>query len=392
MKICFMTATVSRSAGGLFQSVPALAKSCSGFGNSVFALGVRDHYTDVDIQSWNPIPVEACPVYGPERFSFAPGLANKLEENNPDILHLHGLWRYTSIVASRWHRRTGKPYIVHPHGMLDPWAVQNAHWKKIVAGALYENRTLKDAVCIRALCQSEFESVRAYGCQNPVCILPNGVDLPDRKLARAASLWKEHEAAGRKILLYLGRLHPKKGLTNLIRAWSSAQKLPASGAQRWLLAIAGWDEGNYELELKKLCTELQLQSSVLFLGPKFGDDKSACYQCCDAFILPSYSEGLPMVILEAWSYAKPTLMTDQCNLPEGFSAGAALRISTEPESICEGLVRLFNLAPAELEELGRRGLSLAAKNFSWEKIGEQMNSICHWIVRGDPRPDCVHVV
>jgi len=133
-----MTASVSRNAGGLFQSVRGLARSCSILGNSVFALGVRDHHTEADIQSWNPVPIETCPVYGPERFSFAPGLVNRLDRANPDILQLHGLWRYTSIVASRWHRRTGKPYIVHPHGMLDPWAVRNAHWKKLIAGAFYE--------------------------------------------------------------------------------------------------------------------------------------------------------------------------------------------------------------------------------------------------------------
>lgn len=387
-----MTASVSRDAGGLFHSVRGLARSCSILGNNVFALGVKDHYTGADIQSWNPIPIETCPVYGPERFSFAPGLVNQLNKANPDILQLHGLWRYTSIVASRWHRRTGKPYIVHPHGMLDPWAVRNAHWKKLAAGTLYENRTLKDAACIRALCQSELESIREYGCQNPVCILPNGVDLPGPQPAETKSVLRDYKAAGRKILLYLGRLHPKKGLTNLIKAWSSAQKLPGSGAQHWLLAIAGWNENHYEQELKKLSAELHLESSVLFLGPQFGSDKSACYQYCDAFILPSYSEGLPMVILEAWSHSKPALMTSYCNLPEGFSAGAAMSISTEPENISQGLVRLFNLAPAELEEMGRKGFSLAATSFSWEKIGERLNAVCHWIVQGGQKPDCVHVV
>ncbi|MGH7950560.1 MAG: glycosyltransferase, partial [Limisphaerales bacterium] len=160
---------------------------------------------------------------------------------------------------------------------------------------------------------------------------------------------------------------------------------------RWILAIAGWDENDHESELKKLCSDLHLNSSVVFLGPQFDNDKSTCYQHCDAFILPSYSEGLPMTILEAWSYGKPILMTRECNLPEGFSAGAAMKISTDSEDICQNLIRLFNSTPMELEEMGQNGLRLVVEKFSWEKIGEQLNLICKWIVHGTARPDCIYV-
>src|SRR5947208_8295710 len=97
-----------------------------------------------------------------------------------DILSTHGLWKYCSVASNAWHRRTGRPYIVHPHGMLERWALQNSKWKKRIAALLYEDRHLRGAACLRALSEAEAQSIRAYGLRNPVCIIPNGVDLPER--------------------------------------------------------------------------------------------------------------------------------------------------------------------------------------------------------------------
>jgi poly(glycerol-phosphate) alpha-glucosyltransferase len=402
--------------------------------HNVFVLGVRDQYTDADMAAWKPVPFLALPVIGPERFSFAPGLNRKLMEANPDILQLHGLWRYTSIVAGRWHRQTGKPYIVHPHGMLDPWAVRNSHWKKALAGWFYENRLLRDAACIRALCESEAKSIRKYGCSNPICIIPNGIDL--RKIENAEMLkpgemraesgsapWKEVVEPGRKVLLFLSRIHPKKGLVNLLKAWAEN---PKKG--EWVLAIAGWDEAGHEQELKQLATGLGLawmdirkrsaedgeeisrqkikngdkfqlsanntiagQKSLVFLGPQFGEAKTACYANCDAFILPSFSEGLPMVVLEAWAHGKPVIMTPECNLPEGFSAGAAVMIPANSEGISDGLSRLFGMSAAEMNKMGQRGLRLTVEKFNWQTIAVQLQSVCSWVLEGGVKPDCVYL-
>jgi glycosyltransferase involved in cell wall biosynthesis len=393
MNICFMTASLSRDAGGLFQSVRGLARASVGINHNVFVLGVRDRHTVADIEAWKPVPTYAYAVYGPERFSYAPGLKKRLQESNPDILQLHGLWRYPSVVAACWHRRTRRPYIVHPHGMLDPWAVRNSHWKKVFAGMFYENTMLHNAGCIRALCQSEAESIRKHGLRNPICVIPNGMDVPsavESSELRPESSAFAHFAQGRKVLLYLGRIHPKKGLPNLLRAWKATLNAQPS-TNNWLLAIAGWDEIGHEAELKRLAADLQVSTSVVFVGPQFNEAKSACYQHCDAFILPSFSEGLPMVILEAWVYGKPVVMTPECNLPEGFVANAGIRITTDVEGIAKGLTALFSMSPQELHEMGRNGLRLTEEKFSWRKIARQLREICEWLARGASRPDSVYV-
>jgi poly(glycerol-phosphate) alpha-glucosyltransferase len=255
-------------------------------------------------------------------------------------------------------------------------------WKKRIAALLYENQHLREAACLRALSEAEAQSIRSYGLRNPICVIPNGVDLPDLRESDTKT-----QSESRKTLLYLGRLHPKKNISNLIRAWNETfNSQPVSG-DRWVLAIAGWDQGGYESELKHIAAG----PSVVFLGPQFGADKSECYRACDAFILPSLSEGLPMTVLEAWAYAKPVLMTDECNLPEGFSARAAVRIGCSSDEIAAGLKQLSEMNDDDREAMGIRGRTLAATNFSWPRIGEQMRDVYEWALGGGAVPKSVRL-
>jgi poly(glycerol-phosphate) alpha-glucosyltransferase len=265
--------------------------------------------------------------------------------------------------------------------MLEPWALRNARWKKRITALLYENQHLRDAACLRALSQAEVQSIRACGLRNPICLIPNGVDLPD--LSESSTV--KHKLEDRKILLYLGRLHRKKNLANLIRAWNQMSNSQDCSSDPWVLAIAGWDQGGCESELKRIAAV----PSIVFLGPQFGAEKSECYRTCDAFILPSLSEGLPMTVLEAWAYAKPVLMTPECNLPEGFPADAALRIGPSPQEIAYGLRRIIEMSDNDRRAMGARGRDLVATKFSWPRVGEQMRSVYEWVLGGGAVPENV---
>jgi poly(glycerol-phosphate) alpha-glucosyltransferase len=227
--------------------------------------------------------------------------------------------------------------------------------------------------------------MRAYGLRNPVCVIPNGVDPPGDDDGTPAP-WNGAVPEGRRVLLYLGRLHPKKGLPQLLRAWKLAQK-DSPEALSWDLAFVGWDQNRHLHALQQLAQEMEIR--VHFLGPQFGKAREAACRQANAFILPSLSEGLPMVVLEAWAHGKPVLMTPQCNLPEGFAAKAAIEISADTHGIARGLQTLFSMNQRDLGSMGAKGRTLAAERFAWPKIAADTRAVYAWLLGDAGKPACV---
>jgi len=330
-------------------------------------------------QSW----VRLFETRGPSRFGYAPGLLKALLDSGADVVHLQGLWQFPSVACRRWARKTGKPYLVSPHGMLDPWALRNAAWKKSVAAWLYENRNLRDAACLHALSKGEAASFRRLGLKNPIAVIPNGVEPAAEREAGLPS-WAGQIPAEEKVLLYLGRLHPKKGLRNLLTAWAQVGSEAAQSG--WRLVICGWGQDGHEREIQSLARELKLTETVHFAGPQFGRAKEASYARASAFVLPSLSEGMPVSVIEAWSWGLPALITPACNLPEGYESGAALRVEAEPESIAEGLKRLFAMGEEDRRRAGEAGRRLAGERFSWKAAAVQMKRVYEWVAGRGPEP------
>lgn len=375
MKVAVLS-TVSRLSGGLFYSVRGLTRALTHSGWEAVVLSPQDRFSEKDLAVWQPLPVELFNVHGPLKTS--PAMRRRLMRADMDLMHVHGIWLDSQWAAMSRQKRDGTPVIVSPRGMLDPWAVQHASWKKRLVEKLFARKALERATCIHALCRSEAEAVRAYGLTNPVALIPNGVALP-----RLDGPGREGQPPDRwKKLLFLGRIHPKKGLQELLSAWAGLHP-------SWELLIAGWDDGGYEAGLKALAAELNLGESVRFVGPAYGAEKERLLRDADAFILPSFSEGLPMSVLEAWSYGLPAVMTGFCNLPEGFEAGAAIRVAPEPESIRDGLRRLMAMDDAALAGMGGCGRRLVEESFSWDGIAERMARVYEWCVNGGPPPACV---
>jgi poly(glycerol-phosphate) alpha-glucosyltransferase len=191
-------------------------------------------------------------------------------------------------------------------------------------------------------------------------MIPNGVDLPPET---GEGQWSEpgrrrFEIDDQRTLLFLGRIHPKKGLSELVEGWRISQ----ARHNGWVLEIAGWDSGGHEPGLRDRIARWGLECSVKCVGSLFGECKERALRRASAFILPSLSEGLPMAVLEAWSYAKPVLITPQCNLPEGFAADAAIQIESNSESIAGALDHLIRMTDDEIAEMGRRGRRLVEQS------------------------------
>jgi len=387
MTVAFVTPSLSRNAGGIFEIERELGKALHrSTSANVEVLGLRDDHTDADRPEWAPLDPQAFGTVGPDAFGYAPDLLGALYATDADLAHLHALWMYTSVATLRWHRRTDRPHVVTINGMLDDWALQNARWKKWVAGTLYEDANLQAAACIQVNTEAERAAVRRYGIGGPVCIIPNGVILPDDRSADSPP-WAGDIPADANVLLFLGRLHPKKGLEELLDGWAEWQS--TGNADAWHLAVVGWDDGGHEKDLRRQVRANALGDVVHFLGPRFGDEKAAAFRHADAFVLPSHSEGFPMAVLEAWSYGLPVLKTPACNIPEGFSSDAALRIAPEPSAIAEGFDRLLAAPPEARVAMGRRGRTLVEERFSWPRVAEQMHCVYQWLLGDAARPDCV---
>jgi poly(glycerol-phosphate) alpha-glucosyltransferase len=280
--------------------------------------------------------------------------------------------------------------MISPHGMLDPWALKHSGWKKRIASALYELGHLRRAACLHALCDAEYNAIRAFGLSNPVCMIPNGVDPVGRR-ALGPPPWRSELPEKANVLLYLGRLHPKKGLANLLKGWGELRRTGGDADRNWYLVIAGWDQGGHRASLEALVLREGIGGGVRFVGPQFGPDKEATFRSADAFVLPSFSEGLPIVVLEAWAHGLPVLMTPHCNLPEGFARRAALSIEPSPGSIAGQVHALLVMSDDRRREIGDRGRELASTEFNWNRIAAQLASVYRWISASGPRPDCVRL-
>lgn len=386
MRVGFLTASISRQAGGILWATQPLAHYLGEFFCEVQVFAGRDSYTENDLGEWGGVNLNILNRIGPVKFGYLPDLQKELSSADLDVVHTHGLWMYSSIAARRWGRRTGKPWIVSPHGMLDPWALRNARWKKQFSGLLYENSHLRGAACLHALSVAEAAAFRDLGLTNPIAVVPNGVDLPKLSVTVSPPQWSRELNANSRVLLFLGRLHPKKGLLNLLRAWAQQRQMTS---EPWVLVIAGWDQNNHQEELKSMVSDLGIATSVRFIGPQFKEQKVASLIHANAFVLPSFSEGLPMAVLEAWSYGLPVVMTPQCNLPEGYSARAAIEAEPDVASLRDALQILFNMSDKQLHEMGACGRALVAEQFTWLHLSEKMLSVYRWVSGYRDIPECV---
>jgi poly(glycerol-phosphate) alpha-glucosyltransferase len=383
LAVAIVCASVSRAGGGIFPIMQAHARQLTRMGVSVSVLGLADAFSELDRSTWAPLwPRCMEPVH--RGFAYAPALARALLDVQLDIVHQHGLWLYPSIAVTRWRQRRRRPVVISTQGMLEPWALGSSWAKKAIAAQLFERSNLQLAACLHCS-QAEVEGVRRFGLKNPIAVLPNGIDLPQERVSQARPDWLASD--GRRALLFLGRLHPKKGIRETLDAWALLKATAPDIALAWRLVISGWDDGAHREFLIAHAHALGLADDVLFPGQAFGKEKDAVLANVDAFILASYSEGQPIAVLEAWSHALPVFITRGCNLAEGFTAGAAIEITTNPAELSATLAR--SLASPKLASIGLRGRELVAQKFAWEMVVRELLAVYTWLARGGERPACV---
>jgi glycosyltransferase involved in cell wall biosynthesis len=386
-RIGVVLGSISRKGGGIPTAVcNALQAISRRSAANLDVFTVSDAFSAEDAAKWQPLEPRLFNAKGPQGLGYAPQVSAALDQSRLDLVHLHGLWLMLSHQVAAWHRRSGNPVVIAPHGMLDPWALANSGWKKRLARLAFEDNNLKHAACLHALNVSEATAMRRLGLENPIAVIPNGVDLPPHDLSAPPDFL---EGENRSVLLFLGRLHPKKGCRELIESWALLKARAPSLARQWQLVIAGWDDGGHRAGLEALAKQRGLEANISFPGPLFDDAKLGAFARAEAFVLPSYSEGLPVAVLEAWAARLPVFMTPACNLPEGFLAGAAIEITTEPANIAHLMAR--HLASPDLAARGAAGRALVEERFSWSRVADMHIALYRWLTDSAPRPDFIQM-
>jgi glycosyltransferase involved in cell wall biosynthesis len=303
-----------------------------------------------------------------------------------DVVHLHGLWQSHTRRGAAAARAAHIPYLVAAHGMAEPWALRHKRWKKRVYLALIEARNLRRASCLHALSRPEIGHLRKIAPWTPICFVPNGVDLGlSNNLPPRAELEAQcPELAGKFVLLFFSRVHVKKGLDLLAEALSQA----APAFRELHLVIAGCDDGALSPFYDRMA-ELGLTRRMTYVGHVSGSRARQVWAAADAFILPSYSEGFSMSILEAMACRLPCLITTACHFPEAAAAGGAVVVNPETKAVTDGLRELLERTNDERARLGQNGRQLVETHYTWERQAERLAAVYDWLAGGGTAPECV---
>jgi len=339
-------------------------------------------------------------------------------EFKPDLVHIHALWNPFLHWASRWARRATLPVVFSPHGMLTPWALGQKRIKKALALAVYQYRDLKLTNLLHATADSEVQDVRRLGLRQPVVVAPLGVAI-DPILPRRT----RHDSDPR-IALFVSRIHPKKGLVNLVNAWAAIK--PCG----WKMVVAGPDQDGHEREIKDLAETKGVAQDFEFVGAVFGKEKDRLYNQADLFVLPTHSENFGVVVLEALAAGVPVITTkgtpwsellgnsdpssfvhycdsalvgeqsairDKQSVTGNDSTNALMNFRTNElthmgragwwidigvEPLAEALKEAMGLSDEERRAMGENGRRLVETKYTWPAIAEQMKAAYVWILNG----------
>lgn len=380
MNILHVIAGLPPGGGGLSEVVPRIALETARLGHDVTIATVATPHEPIS-QSADAVSGEVRIVRfapSPPRFLFYSyamrrGLANLVAA--ADVVHVHSNWTFPVWWGCFCAVRHGKALVVSPHGGLAPMARAHSSWKKRLAGPV--NRwCLRRATVIHATSDAERTWIGDYlGGRPPVAVIPNGVDAPaPRRLPKP-------EKRSRRVL-FLGRLHPLKGLDLLIEAWSFAV---AKAGEGWELVIAGPDERGTCSQLESSARRLGIPVSfatgsverdgqVVFCGPLYGDDKQRAFDAADLVVLPSRSENFGMVVAEAMANGIPVITTKATPWEEVHGL-AGWWVDVDARAIGEAMSEAMALDDSRRAAMGDRGLAIIKEKYQWSSIGKQAVSL-----------------
>ncbi len=298
-----------------------------------------------------------------------------------DIHHIQGLWSFQLHKVSKLSRDNDIPYIISPRGSIEPWALNAGKWKKKLAMWLYQYNDLANANCIHATSSMEASNIRKLGFKNPIATIPNGIDLTEYPLP-INRIKKE-----KYTLLFLSRIHPKKGIELLIQAW---EQLDKKLRHKWQVTIIGNGENSYLTKIQELIINKHLENEIKLIGPQFGADKLKAYNSADLFVLPTYSENFGIVVAEALACGIPVITTTGTPWEELNTQNAGWWIEIGIDPLVIALRKAIQLNDAERIQMGLNGRKLIEEHYSIESVAQKMLQLYDWTINDFEKPEFVN--
>jgi len=374
MRLVHVVPHLDEEAAGPTQSVMRLSESIAALGHCVELHTMAAGRSPIGVKlsvhkEWRL----------PPRFGFSPSLLSELKEaaKRADVLHNHSLWSYPNMAAGFASGGAAR-LVTSPRGTLAPAARQRSRLRKMFFGPIQQSAIIK-AACLHATSEMELRDIRDCGLRQPIILLPNGIDVPPlHEYARPTS--------GRRRLLFLGRIHPIKGIEMLLHAWQALQVQHPD----WELVIAGKGDAEYVTSLRQMGERLDLLR-VTFHGAIYGDAKSALFSSSEIFVLPTHTENFGMAVAEALSLAVPVITTRGAPWSGLESTESGWWIERDLEALVDCLDAAMQRTPTQLERMGLNGRTWMIRDFGWPAIAAAMVDSYRWLTTGGEKPACIHL-
>lgn len=353
MKIIHYIQSIDKSGGGTTEYIRLLSMALKNDVSLSIATSISE----------NPITIEGVPVKFFNNsvfrwFFLMNEFRTYLEMEKPDIIHINGIWNPLNWGFQKVAQELKIKVLISPHGMLESWILQHNPLKKKVALSLFQHNAIKKADHIHATAQMEKDSIRKLGFNNSITIIPNGIDLSE--------ITKVKTFYGSKKMVFLSRIHPKKGIELLLEAWRT------SDTQGWILEIAGNGDENYIKSLAVLAKDL---TNVDFVGAKYGESKWDFIRTADIMILPTYSENFGIVIAEALAVGVPVITTKGTPWEDLEKYNCGWWIDLSVTNLQSTLLKVFNTSIYSLEKMGINGQNLVKDKYDINQVAKNIYTL-----------------
>ena len=359
MKVIHFIGSVDKTGGGTTEYIRLLSNALKSSLELVVATGLSDSPISID-----KVRIRFFDTKIFRWFSLLNEFRYFLKEENPDIVHINGIWSPENWGFQKIAQELGIKVILSPHGMLEPWILSQNVLKKKLGLFLYQNKAIAAAHHLHATAQMEKDSIRNLGFDNHVTIIPNGIDIAEIK--------KNKERYGSKKMIYLSRIHPKKGIELLIEAWRN------SDTTDWILEIAGNGDENYILKLINSAQDLK---NVSFVGAKYGEAKWDFIRSADVMVLPTHSENFGIVVAEALAVGVPVITTTGTPWEDLNTYKCGWWINLSLLNLESSIDEVINMPAAQIRNMGDNGKNLVADKYDINLVAKNMTELYNKITK-----------